>query len=513
MAYHPYFESTTMAVIVSNAVWIGVDTELNHKNLEEDGKLPLEPWSLVVENLFCFYFTGELVIRFLAFKSKRRCFFNAWFVFDSILVGCMILETWIMPFVEAFLIDGEGGGVGPLSALRLLRLLRLARVGRLMKFVPELGKLVKGMVKAARSVGFILLFLILVIYVFAIIFTGMMSDREKFPLTPSCEWEVRHFMNESDGCLGPTDFGETGQDLFGTMGDSFMTLFTRGVLGDNLDETVDAIVENGDDTTRVILMWVWFLFLIITFATLLNMLIGVVCDVISQAAEEEEESDKVSSLTATITDAFQIIDTNADMVVSRSEWTHIKEDELVRRSMLDIGIENERMDERLDQFAEMLFDHTEDEMEPCASVPEMAGLSSMAMDNTGLTVTELIKKVVEIRPDQNASALDLETLQAQVMKDQKNFKVRLKRIEEGVKKTLGPRATSGLDNMPDLPDMPKLPTSFMDSEETEGESGVLLVDVPTQLLLDCLAARADDLAGESTERNSQLRQAATVPNE
>merc|ERR1719262_1334721 len=109
----------------------------------------------------------------------------------------MILETWLMPFLEAVVIDGEGGGVGPLSALRLLRLLRLARVGRLMRFVPELKKLVKGMIKAARSVVFILIFLVLVIYVFAIIFTGSLSDREKFPLTPKCAdlteaqgWEI-----------------------------------------------------------------------------------------------------------------------------------------------------------------------------------------------------------------------------------------------------------------------------------------------------------------------------------
>jgi hypothetical protein len=207
-----------MAVIVFNAGWIGIDTEWNHDNLkDENGKLPLEPASIVVENFFCIYFSVELTIRFLAFREKKQCFWDAWFVFDSVLVGCMILETWIMPVVE-LIIGDAGGGVGPLSALRLLRLLRLARMGRLMRFVPELGKLCKGMVKAARSVVFILIFLVLVIYIFAIIFTGSLSDPEKFPRTPYCSEEVAAGFNETEDCLGDGEFGDLAQDLCRTMG-------------------------------------------------------------------------------------------------------------------------------------------------------------------------------------------------------------------------------------------------------------------------------------------------------
>merc|ERR1712172_159917 len=142
-----------MSVIVANAVWIGVDTEWNHENLRTDDGLPLEPLSIVVENFFCVYFTVEVLIRFGSYREKKLCFFDPWFVFDSCLVGCMIFETWIMGVIVKAIVKSDGsGGVGPLSALRLLRLLRLARMGRLMRFVPELGKLVKGIIKAARSV-------------------------------------------------------------------------------------------------------------------------------------------------------------------------------------------------------------------------------------------------------------------------------------------------------------------------------------------------------------------------
>jgi len=433
MAYSPYFESCTMAIIVFNALWIGIDTQWNHANLATDGVLPLEPVSIVIENFFCVYFTIELTIRFLAFREKQLCFFDSWFVFDTTLVACMIFETWVMVIVEAIMASEQGGGVGPLSALRLLRLLRLARMGRLMKFVPELGKLVKGMVRAAKAAVFIIIFLVLVIYVFSIIFTSSLGDREKYPLTPYCSWERRHGINNTADvddelelgngmmCLDDGDFGPKAQDLFATMGDSFMTLFTRGVLADNLDETVDAILAES-----LILMWMFFIFLIITFATLLNMLIGVVCEVISDAAASEDEIATVSSLKETIEDAFDEIDTNDDGLVCPREWAKIKDNQHVRKSFSNIGIEDERMEERLKQMEEMIFDFQLDESgEMTRQVSEPAG----ACGRSGLKVQELISKVVSIRPDQGASALDLELVKAQTQKDHKYFKKTLAMIE------------------------------------------------------------------------------------
>lgn len=496
IAGNSYFESTTMGVIVFNAMWIGIDTEWNHANMKENGKLPLEPASIIIENLFCVYFTMEVTIRFLAFKPKTDCFFDAWFVFDSVLVFFMILETWIMAIVEA-VVDSDGGsGVGPLSALRLLRLLRLARVGRLMRFVPELGKLVKGMVKAARSVIFILIFLVLVMYVFAIIFTGTFSDHETYPLTPYCRQWTKHGLpvgppeengtEGSEGCLQDGEFGELGQDLFATMGDSIMTLFTRGVLGDNLDETVTAILEQS-----LALFWLWMIFLIITFATLLNMLIGVVCEVISDAAAEEEENETVSNLKGTIQEAFLEIDENQDAIISKEEWENIKDNVKVRKSFASIGIDDARMEERLQQMQEMLFDDDED---------EDLDVDPLAMKAAkGLNLNQLIQKVVEIRPDQNASALDLELLKAQVTKEQKNFMTKLRKIEEGVKQLLGAVAggddkAGGGGGQPDMPGMPPLP-SMDDDDEDE----LKLEDVPTAMLFQCLKDRAEPGFVEGTQ--------------
>merc|ERR1711865_822923 len=298
----------------------------------------------------------------------------------------------------------------------------------LMKFVPEMAKLVKGMIKAARSVIFILIFLVLVMYVFAIIFTGTFSDRDVYPLTPYCSFERRSGQNETEDCLEDGDFGELGQDLFATMGDSFMSLFTRGVLGDNLDETVQAIMDQS-----LLLMWVFFVFLIITFATLLNMLIGVVCEVISDAAAEEEEQESADLLKNTITDAFQEIDANDDGMVCETEWMRISENEKVRETMEGLGIEPERMEERLEQMSLMLFADPE---EGLVQAPEEEAEDADHEDRSGLTVEQLIERLNDMRPDQDANALDLELMKAQVTKDQKLFKTKLKKVKKGLTKFL-----------------------------------------------------------------------------
>jgi len=418
IAYNSNFESLTMFFIVTNALWIGIDTEWNHESLRQDGKLPLEPTSIFVENIYCVYFTFELIVRFLAFSPKSECAKDSWFVFDSVLVACMIFETWLMVIIGEIMksaSDGEqeaeAGGTGALSSLRLLRLLRLARMGRLMRFVPELGKLVKGMIKAARSVVFILIFLVLVMYVFAIIFTGTFADRTKYPLTPYCHHEEARGDNLSDDCVDdPAGFGELGQDLFASMGDSVMTLFTRGVLGDNLDETVQAILDQS-----LVLMWLFFIFFAITFATLLNMLIGVICEVISDSAAEEEEENSRHMIEDTIVNAFHDIDQNSDGTVCVDEWNQMCDNPDLRLTMTKIGIEEEMMEERLQQMSAMLFVDQE--------VDEETG------ERAGLTLDQLVQRVVDIRPDQDASALDLELLKAQTSKDHMIMKNRLRKIK------------------------------------------------------------------------------------
>jgi len=204
IARHHLLEKATLSVVVLNALWIAVDTDLNNSNSLYESK----PVFFVVENLFCVYFTWELVVRFLAFQSKTDCFKDRWFIFDLFLVVFMVLETWILGPIVYFL--SSGGGSGPslelLTPLKLLRLLRMARMAKLMRAMPELLILVKAIVIATRTVVFTLVLLILIIYVFAIYFT--------MELGPDSE------LADHDDCK------------FGTVWDSVVTLFLASAFPD-----------------------------------------------------------------------------------------------------------------------------------------------------------------------------------------------------------------------------------------------------------------------------------------
>merc|ERR1719353_2853563 len=148
----------------------------------------------------------------------------------------MILETWIMPVVKSYQTDeGENSQLSQLSILRLLRLLRLTRMVRLMRAGPELVTLIKGMAKAGRSVGSTLLLLIIVLYVFGIIFAGMLGN-----VPPE----------ECPAC----------RQMFGDITKSMFTLFLAGML------------------------LAFLIYVLMSSFTILNMLIGVLCEVVSAVA-------------------------------------------------------------------------------------------------------------------------------------------------------------------------------------------------------------------------------------
>merc|ERR1719310_897726 len=117
------------------------------------------------------------------------------------------------------------------------------------------------MVSSVKSVGWILIFLVLVMYVFAILMLSIIAE-------PPPEGEEWPDCDTEDNCA---------KYVVGSMGDAMMTLYTNGVLGDNLAQIVDIILAEG-----IVPMWIFWIFFGISSMTLLNMLIGVLCEVITQ---------------------------------------------------------------------------------------------------------------------------------------------------------------------------------------------------------------------------------------
>lgn len=415
VAHSQAFTFTTLGVIMVNALWIAIDTQWNHeKERGDDGKLPLEPYSTVIEHLFCSFFTLELVLRFIAFRHKVYIFTDKPFLFDGFLVLCMMLETWFLPLIALLSNSGSDGGQavpGNLTVLRLSRLVRLTRMTRIMRSLPELMTLIRGMASAFKAVGSILVFLLLVMYVFAIVFTSQVTGG-----SGSDDDDSRRL----EGLCGD-NWGEySAKRMFGSMGSAMMTLFTNGVLLDNLAPALTAIREES-----IFLQYLFMFFMVMSALTLLNMLIGVLCEVINKAAREESDQGTIMDFKANLQAAFKLIDTSEDGMVTRAEWSSMSSNADVRKAFIDLGFDELHLDERLIQMQETLFGSMVGGALPASKLQSPsediasdlgvgARVSLTSAPEPTLSFEQFVEKILEFRPDQPASALDVELLKEHV---------------------------------------------------------------------------------------------------
>mmetsp|Transcript_60736 Transcript_60736/g.144652 ORF Transcript_60736/g.144652 Transcript_60736/m.144652 type:complete len:826 (-) Transcript_60736:167-2644(-) len=297
------FEVITLGVIALNSLWIAVDTDLNDAEI----LLNAHPVFQVAEHFFCAFFFFEWLTRYMAFKRKRDCLKDAWFLFDSGLVFMMVSETWIMTGITLLTGAGAGGGAGNTSVLRIARLLRLtrmARMARLLRAMPELMILIKGMLAASRSVVFTLLLLLILMYVFAIAMTQLLA-------------EAKH-----------------SKDEFRTVLQSMYTLWLHGTLLDDINWLQHKISKDSKLCTVI-----FFLFVLLASLTVMNMLIGVLCEVVSSVAAFEKEEMVVSFVKSKITDIVNKIDRDQSGKVNKEEFLKILEEREAVDALVEVGVD------------------------------------------------------------------------------------------------------------------------------------------------------------------------------
>jgi len=284
IARHQMFENVTLSIIVFNALWISIDTDGNTAATILDA----ETLYIVADTMFFGYFLLELFIRFAAFKNKCACLQDAWFVFDGTLVALYAFDPFTIGIITAF--TGQGLKL-PTAVLRLFRLARLSRLVRMLRSLPELMIMIKGMFSAAASVGYTLGLLMLITYVFAI------AIRNLVPVDPKEESIETMF--------------------FSTMPETMHHLLIYAVFLDALSDFVINIKLQS--TGCFILTW---MYVCIASMTVLNMLIGVLCEVISAVAEEEKESMMVDKVHEKFSGIVRELDKNNDGQLS---WTEFEE--------------------------------------------------------------------------------------------------------------------------------------------------------------------------------------------
>lgn len=302
LAKNEIFQNFTLAVIVFNVFWISIDTDYNKATILCEA----EPLFQIVNNLFCLVFTFEIVVRFWAFANKCNALTEAWFVFDFFLVFFMAWETWVS--VILYLWDFQalqfGGATNTLRIFRMARLTRVARLARVLRNAPELMVLIKGMVIATRSVVATLVLLLLIIYVFAVLLTQQLSGT-----------------GAVDGC-------------FETVPSAMNCLLLNGVFTEER-EFIGKMLD---------VDWPYYcitiVYLLLASLTVCNMLIGVLCEVVSVTASIEKEDMMLQDLKRKI--MMYIPGFNADTgegAISKEGFVALMENQEAVQMLHEFGID------------------------------------------------------------------------------------------------------------------------------------------------------------------------------
>lgn len=357
------FEWSTLGVIVLNALYLGYDCDYNARWGKPDDLYASTLYGFMIfDNFFCLFFTAEVVIRFAGYKKKMSCL-NKPFFFDLFLVALMIVETWILAFL------GPIAAMKQVSILRLLRLARLFRMAKLMRYFPELQLIVKGMVAAVRSVGSAGFLLVLVLYVFAIIFTNEYHQGLK-----------------ADDAEDITDI----EMLFGSMGKSMRHLLIMATILDDITACCNAIRASGS----IMMLLLFMCCVMISSFTLFNMLLGILCEVVEATEAGEKEKEEQKKLRETMMEFFKTMDLDANGSISRNEFLQMSNNEDIMNDLEKLDIDHKQFE----KYAELLFTPKEDG----GPLPSLQYKDAVTM-------------IMRLRPGQSVNACDFEYFKNVVM--------------------------------------------------------------------------------------------------
>jgi len=337
-----------------------------------------------------------LVLRLLSFKEKKHCFRDGWFLFDFIMTGMMLGETWILQTLTLSLMSEDDTSnafhLEFFRMLRLIRLTRLARFVRLLNFSPELFTILKGIIRATASVFYTTVLLCVFLYVMAIIF------KIKAEVHPG-------LVND-----------------LGTVGDAMWYLLLHGTF---LDAVADVIPNLRAESPLLTTLFMMSSF--ITSLTLLNMLVGILVEVVQETSQKEKETMTVFAFKSHLLPILEAHDVNNNGSLRMAEFELLLQNPETHRILGDLGVDAKDMS----ALKHLLFDGKEytvgsmNREEDDETSPTSAQLEEMQE----ITFAEFMEVALRLRGGNQAKVKDIVELREYV-------KTRVDELHPLVKKAL-----------------------------------------------------------------------------
>jgi len=216
-----WFGRFILTLILINAVLLGMETSASLM-------VQYGPLLVSLDKLLLGIFVVELLLRIFAYRGAF--FKDAWSLFDFAVVAIALIPA-----------------SGPLAVLRSLRVLRVLRV---LSIVPSMKRVVSALLGSLPGLASIAMVLVLIYYVFAVIATKI--------------------------------FGAAFPQWFGTIGDSFYTLFQVMTLESWSMGISRPVME------MFPYAWLFFVpFILVATFTMLNLFIAIIVNTMQTFSDEE----------------------------------------------------------------------------------------------------------------------------------------------------------------------------------------------------------------------------------
>ena len=229
-----FFNTLVISVIIASALYAGVSSYNEIIPADYVFLLQVFDYSITI------FFTIEILIRIFAERSLINFFKDGWNVFDFLIVSISLIP------------------IGGAESIFVARLLRIVRILRIITVVPAFRHIIDSLIKTIPRVGFIALLMFIFIYI----------------------W----------GAIGTLFFDEINPERWGNIGVAMLTLVQVATYDDWA-----AVMR--ELTVVYPVAWIYFVsFIIVNAVVLLNMVIGVIVDVMTKESLEgfKVEKEKIS---------------------------------------------------------------------------------------------------------------------------------------------------------------------------------------------------------------------------
>lgn len=374
------FNRAIVSVICANAFTI-------YALMDRTGEV--RPWLQMAESFFLFFYSFELTVRFFSFARASWCLKDFWFKYDLVLVLMMWAEfgaTRLGLLSEIETLPGVGEVVRPcLSAYRMARFVRVLRA------MPSVVTIGLGIFAAVRSVMSTFYILGFELFCVAVVFRARFGGP---PYDGPAETEEEFFeRTQNEGLIYK----------FRTVNEAFFACTFAGVFTDNI-----TVVMGELSRKSIPMMMMFFVHVMLTNLTLLNILVGVVCAVIQEATDAQKDSAQMKRMKEIMLKNLENVDENNNNMLGPSEFAKLIE---------------------IPEVADFLDDE-------CSISPKEMELMAETMffdsKNPGhykeLSFTAFLQTILSLRAGKPSTALDILALQHDIKQadaDMKSFREEL----------------------------------------------------------------------------------------